>query len=42
VFADIEALIKGLGGTRVISFRQASTAEREPCDAWLEDEFDDA
>ena len=29
------------GAARVISFRRASTAEREACDAWLEDEFDD-
>ena len=30
------------GAARVISFRHASTAEREIDDAWLEDEFDDA
>jgi uncharacterized protein len=30
------------GAARVISFRRASTAEREAYDAWLEDEFDDA
>jgi hypothetical protein len=42
VLADIQALIKGLGGTRVVSLRRASTAERQAYVAWLEDEFDDA
>lgn len=30
------------GAARVISFRRASSEEREAYDAWLQDEFDDA